>query len=203
MTEKNAQKTSEKAQPNAAQAPATPAFAVPKAAVKVQAAKLFYWFPYVRTDGQPAIQQADIEKGRANNLHCEVLLRKERHDSPKLNAKTGVMEHQFFYLVKLLQAAKAVDRDKTVHDMPVGEVVVVDERHQLHTLVRFLDTQKTVEAVIMPQGKISGGQGNVLLFDILAVPTERTPLRLPAETVSAAAAEAAATAAPMDDIPFN
>lgn len=201
MADKNAQKNEAK---TPAGAPTEPAFVMPKGATKVQSAKLYYWFPYLRKDGRPAIQRADIEDGsRPNILHGEVLLRQERHDSPKMNEKTGQMERQFFYLVKLLQPAKAVDRDKVVIQMAAGDVVVVDERHQLQKLSRFLNTAKVVEAVIVPEGKIDGGGGSVLLFDIHAVPTERVPLRLPAETAAAASEEASAQAHVVDDIPFR
>jgi hypothetical protein len=201
MADKNA-KNAEVKDANPAQSGTT--FVMPKGATKVQAAKLFYWFPYIRADGQPAIQRADIEKGgRPNTLHCEVVLRQERHDSPKMNAKTGAMERQFFYMVKILQGVKAVDRDKVVHDMRPGDVIVVDERHQLKMLEKFLNTAHVVEAVVVPEGKIDGGGGSVLLFDVHAVPTERTPLRLPASTAASVAEAAAASSAPTDDIPFS
>jgi hypothetical protein len=111
-------------------------------------------------------------EGRSNPLQGYPIARYERHDSTP--EKPG-----FFYTFKLTAPCLAVDRDKVVHEQKPGEVVIVDERVQLAGIADFLDMPKLVELYVVSKGKIKGGKGTVVLFDIHARPTNEDRPQLP------------------------
>jgi hypothetical protein len=131
---------------------------VPAGFTQVQSADRRYW-----------IHEHD---GRSNPLQGYPIARYERHDSTE--EKRG-----YFYTFKLTAPCLAVDRDKAVHEQKAGEVVIVDERVQLAGIADFLEMPNVVELYVVSKGKIKGGKGTVVLFDIHARPTNEPRPQLP------------------------
>jgi len=171
------------ASPKNAPAPAA-APQPPAGFTQVQQAERRYWF--------------HEHEGKVNPLQGFPLARYERHDSTP--EKPG-----HFYTFKLTAPCLTVDRDKVVHEQKVGDVVIVDERVQLASIADFLDMPKMVELYVISRGKIKGGKGSVVLFDIHAKPTDMLRPQLPrgGATVKALPAPPEADGEGDSEIPFS